>query len=175
MVKMWRTFYILYYFYLMHLIFVSVWFYSWTKHVFCLCLPWLCMEKLLRMGSGSWGAECSGHGTSTGCNNLEEGAEWDMPRAGDLEDTERCTPGQPLCQEKFREQPHDSFGTGLVRDLNVWLWAQHAWFPPHPVSSETPQNCHPLSPGNGFPSTCTQHLPQEGFTLDSEVKAVGPI
>lgn len=156
----------LYDFYLMHLIFVSVWFCSWTKHISCLCLPWLCTERPLRMGTASWGAESSDHGTS--CNNLKEGAE------------RTCAQGwgsgvhrEEMCPRTARRNPVTSLRTVLVRDLNIWLWAQHPCLSLTQLSSGTPRELSPCVPWKLFSLHLHTTQPQEGFTLDSEVKAVG--
>lgn len=147
MAKMWRTFFKkIYYFYFMHLIFVSVWFYSWTKHISCLCLPWLCTEKLLRMGTASWGG-LSALTMARAAKSWRRGQSEHVPRAGDLQSMERrCIPGQPLCQEKSCDQAQDSFGTGLVRDLNIWFWAQHPWLAPDPAFQGDTQRIVTLCP-----------------------------
>lgn len=122
----------------MQLIFVSVWFYWWAKHIPCLCLPCLWHSR------NFWGWAL--HPVELSALPMEqaqaamtwrrEQSEY-LPRAGqpgDLEYVERrCIPGQPLWPEKSRHQPQDSFGTGLVSDLNVWLWAQLPWLAPDPA------------------------------------------
>lgn len=146
----------------MQLIFVSVWFYWWAKHIPCLCLPCLWHSRSF------WGWAL--HPVELSALPMEqaqaamtwrrEQSEY-LPRAGppgDLEYMERrCIPGQPLWQEKSQHQPQDSFGAGLVSDLNVWLSSASLACPWPSFPGGHPENCHHLSPGNDFPYTCTQH------------------
>lgn len=158
----------------MPLIFVSVWFYSSTKHISCLYLPWLCIEKLLRMGSGSWGAECSGHGTSRGCNNLKEGAEW-VPAQGwgsgvhreEMYPRRAPVPGETLWAATG--QFWHRAGEGSERlTLSSACLACHS-----PDFQWDTQKLSPSVPRRWLSIHLHTTQPQGGFTLDSEVKAVG--
>lgn len=123
----------------------------------CAC-PVCAQQKLLRMGSASWGAECSDHGTSTGCNNLREGAEWELAQGWpawecgvDLEEMYLRTalvPGEILwaATGQFWHRAGEwSERLTLSSAPLAWPW------PNFPVGH--PENCHPLSPGNDFPYT----------------------
>lgn len=112
-------------------------------------------------------------GNNTSCNNLKEGAEWICAQGWGSGVHREEIPGQPLCQEKSCEQPQDSFGTGLVRDLNVWLWAQHSWLAPDPGFQWDTPKLSPSVPWKWLSIHLHTTQPQGGFTLDSEVKAVG--
>lgn len=156
MAKMWRIFSILYDFYLMQLIFVSVWFYWWAKHIPCLCLPCLWHSRSF------WGWAL--HPVELSALPMEQAQAamtWRreqskyLPRAGqpgDLEYVERrCIPV-------------------------IWMSDSELSIPGLPLtqlSRGTPTELSPSVPWKWLSIHLHTAKTQEGFTLDSEVKAVG--
>lgn len=114
------------------------------------------------------GAECSDHGSSTGCTHLKEGAEWEHTQGwGSGVDGEEMYPRRNLWPATGQFWHRAGEGSESLTLSSASLACP---CPSFPVGH--PENCHPLFPGNDFPHPCTQ-LNHRKVSLFTQVKAVG--
>lgn len=148
----------------MQLIFVSVWFYWWAKHIPCLCLPCLWHSRsfwgwaLHPVELSALPMEQAQVQTTT---DLKEGAEW-VPAQGwpAWGSGVRGEEMYPRTAPVAGEVPTPATGQ-FWRRAGEWsecltLSSASLACPWPSFPGGHPQNCHHLSPGNDFPYTCTQ-------------------